>query len=71
MIFDDGTKLTMTGDKVRMENGDTFVELTDASLVAKKGLLVQITPSRVDLGGLGGSQVSTVAGPSSKVFAIL
>jgi phage baseplate assembly protein V len=35
------------------------------------GTSVTITASRVDLGGLGGSAVETVAGPSSKVFAAL
>lgn len=71
MRFDDGTTLTMGGGEVRIKKGDAEVTISDTSLVAKKGLLVQITPTRVDLGGTGGARVATEAGLSSKVFAIV
>lgn len=71
---DDGnTVISLKGDQVQVKATNSKSTITPSSIVhqADGGLLVSITENRVDLGGLGGEQVQTIAGPSSKVFAIL
>lgn len=69
--FNDGTTMEYSADGVKLKRGDAEVSLTDAAALLKKGLLVSVTPQRVDLGGPGGTRVATEAGYSNKVFAIL
>lgn len=69
--FDDGTTMEYSAAGVTLKRGDAEVSLTDAAALLKNGLLVSVTPQRVDLGGLGGARVGTEAGYSTKVFAIL
>ncbi|KAA2237664.1 Gp138 family membrane-puncturing spike protein [Salinarimonas soli] len=71
---DDGETLISLepGANVFLKHKATSLEITEASAILRRSLmLVSVTNNRVDLGGLGGSAVQTVAGPSTKVFAIL
>jgi len=71
---DDGnTLISLKGDQVQVKATGSQSTVTPTSIVHEVtgGMLVSITPSRVDLGGLGGQPVETIAGPSSKVFAVL
>ncbi|UNJ22058.1 hypothetical protein [Microcystis phage vB_MweS-yong2] len=55
----------------RMGDG-VLVRAVNGTVTIERGpMRVIISEDRVDLGGPGGEQVVTVAGPSSKVFAIL
>ncbi len=52
--------------------GSSTLTVADGKITATVGgTSVTIQDGRVDLGGLGGSAVLTVAGPSSKVFAVI
>lgn len=59
------------GNEVRLANGGLTVKGASKVTVSVGGMTVTVTGSRVDLGGSGGSPVMTLAGPSSKVFAVL
>lgn len=52
------------------ENGKVRIISATEATVEVAGMLIKVTPSRVDLGGEGGSPVVTLAGPSTKVFAV-
>lgn len=63
---------TFKKDEGLIEVGNASVSVKDGKIILKVGdMKAIITASRIDLGGEGGSPVSTVAGPSTKVFAIL
>ncbi|NTG86213.1 hypothetical protein G6L15_08645 [Agrobacterium rhizogenes] len=71
---DDGnTVISLKGDEVKLQATGSQSTVTPTSIVheVNGGMLVSITASRVDLGGLGGDQVLTTAGPSSKVYAVV
>ncbi|NTG00116.1 hypothetical protein G6L30_08280 [Agrobacterium rhizogenes] len=71
---DDGnTVISLKGDEVKLQATGSQSTVTPTSIVHEVtgGMLVSITASRVDLGGLGGNQVLTTAGPSSKVYAVV
>jgi phage gp45-like len=60
------------GISIKAVAGGVMVEAQTGTITLKRGALsVTVSDERVDLGGPGGSQVVTLAGPSSKVFAIL
>lgn len=62
----DGKKpmeFTVGNAKGRIEDGKITLTVDSMKVI--------ITPSRIDLGGEGGSKVATEAGYSSKVFAVL
>ena len=70
---DDGqTVIDIKDGAVTLKAQDTEVQAMNDKAIMKKGdLLVQVTSSRVDLGGTGGQAVVTQGGPSSKVFAVI
>lgn len=70
---DDGqTVIDIKDGAVALKAQDTEVQAMNDKAIMKKGdLLVQVTSSRVDLGGTGGQAVVTEGGPSSKVFAVI
>jgi len=70
---DGNTVISLKGDEVKLKATGSQSTVTPTSVVHEVtgGMLVSITASRVDLGGLGGQPVETVAGPSSKVFAVI
>jgi len=70
---DDGqTVIDIKDGAVALKAQDTEVQAMNDKATMKKGdLLVQVTSSRVDLGGTGGQSVVTEGGPSSKVFAVI
>ncbi len=70
---DGNTVISLKGDEVKLKATGSQSTVTPTSVVHEVtgGMLVSITPSRVDLGGLGGDQVLTTAGPSSKVYAVI
>jgi phage gp45-like len=67
VIYDSG------GNIVRLTTSDgiSLDAATGVAKLSRGGMSIIVSPGRVDLGGAGGSAVQTVAGPSSKVFAIL
>jgi hypothetical protein len=69
---DGQTVISLKADEVAVKtSSSSSVVKPDSIVQTVDGMLVSITSSRVDLGGLGGQEVVTIAGPSSKVFAIL
>ncbi len=66
-IYDDG------GNIIRLTTADgiSLDAATGVARLSRGGMSIIVSPDRIDLGGTGGSAVQTVAGPSSKVFAIL
>lgn len=68
---DDQTNIDFKGSQITVQCHDAKVVVTADSVTLEKGSMkVIVTGSRVDLGGEGGSPVVTLAGPSSKVFAV-
>ncbi len=61
---DNGETVTLDGNKITIEAPN---EVT----VNVNGTMIKATAGRLDLGGEGGSPVMTLAGPSSKVFAVV
>lgn len=66
-IYDSG------GNIVRLTTADgiSLDAATGVAKLSRGGMSIIVSSGRVDLGGTGGSAVVTLAGPSSKVFAIL
>lgn len=66
------TTVSLKEDTVKVQTSGSSGTFTPAQVnMTVGGMQVNITGSRVDLGGLGGSRVSTEAGLSNKVFAVL
>ena len=66
------TTVSLKEDDVKVKTSGSSGTFTPSQVNMTVGeMLVNITPSRVDLGGMGGSRVSTEAGPSNKVYAVL
>lgn len=60
------------GVRIKAVAGGVLVEAETGAIELKRGeMRVIVSEDRVDLGGPGGSRVVTLAGPSTKVFAIL
>lgn len=60
------------GIRIKAVAGGVLVEAETGTIELKRGdMRVILSEDRVDLGGPGGSRVVTLAGPSTKVFAIL
>ncbi|MET3892773.1 phage gp45-like [Bosea sp. OAE506] len=60
------------GIRLKAVQGGVMVEAETGTIELKRGdMRVIVSEDRVDLGGPGGSRVVTLAGPSTKVFAIL
>lgn len=70
---DDGqTVIDFKDGAVALQAQETEVKVTPETATMKRGTLsVTVSDTRVDLGGTGGFAVSTIGGPSTKVFAVL
>lgn len=64
--------VSMDETQLRSDDGASVIGVKGDRIQAKVGdMLINVTPSRVDLGGLNGLAVQTIGGTSSKVFAII
>lgn len=66
------TVISLKEDDAKIKATNATVAVSPTAVEANvSGMLIKVTSSRVDLGGLGGDGVRTAAGISTKVFAVL